>query len=848
MIDADAVLSSLSLSDKCNLLGGDTNWRTRPIPHAGIPALKMTDGPTGVRGEGHGGAGTHGVAVPSGITLGASWDTQLLAEIGDLLGRECVRKGAHILLGPTVNLHRTPLGGRTFECYSEDPELSGALASSYIRSVQSHHVAATVKHFVGNDTETERMTVDLAIDERTLREVYLRPFERAVTEGGAWGIMSAYNRLDGQHCAQHRRLLTDILRNEWGFGGFVVSDWFGAHDTVGSARAGLTIEMPGPARIYGDDLAAAVERGEVSESAVDALVRDVVKTINRTRADERNPNGAERAVDDPTERALTRRAAVAGTVLLRNEPVGDAAAPALPLDPHDLTSLAVVGPNAAMDHSMGGGSASLTRFAERTLLDALIDRLAEVQPNCTVVHEPGVRIDRLTPVPRTRQLETDTGEPGLTLEYFNGSDWDAPADLATTTESTLLRFFGTTPVGIDPRTFGARLRGRFIPDDDGPHTFGVVSTGPVSVQTDVAGERFSIADDPDMKLPRSAEFFGYGSIEVTRQVECRAGEPVELSAKWATDQGNGFAALRIGIRPPEPADLIERAAEAARAADAAIVMVGTNDEWETEGFDRTDLNLPGQQDELVERVVAANPNTTVIVNAGAPVAMDWAGPQHASPAPAVLTSFFAGQEQAEGLVDVVFGETDPGGRLPTTYPKRLEDTPAYLHQHPDHDSAGNATQRYAEGFFIGYRWYDARDIEPRYPFGHGLSFGTTQWGTPTASATSISLHDLAAGATIDVHLSISATNERPATIVAQGYVAPIDATMLRPIKELKTWSKTQIMPGQSTDVVLQFSHAAFHYWDLARNSWHIEPGRYDLIVARSARDIHSRLHIDITAN
>ena len=330
MIDIDAALAALSLDDKCALVAGRSTWRTHAFPDAGVPQLKMSDGPNGVRGEGHGGSGTPGVVVPAGITLGATWDPDLVGEIGSLIGTEARRKGAHIVLGPTVNLHRTPVGGRTFECYSEDPELTGALASAYVRGVQSHDVAVTVKHFAANDTEIERMSVDVDVDERTLRELYLRPFERTVKEADAWGIMSAYNRLDGEFCAHNRRLLTDILRDEWGFDGFVVSDWYGVHDATGAANAGLNLEMPGPVRIYGNKLAAAVERGDVDEAQVDRLVRDLLVLANRTKADERSADDPEQSVDDPTERALTRRAAIAGTVLLRNDPVDGS--PVLPFD------------------------------------------------------------------------------------------------------------------------------------------------------------------------------------------------------------------------------------------------------------------------------------------------------------------------------------------------------------------------------------------------------------------------------------------------------------------------------------------------------------------------------------
>lgn len=847
MIDIDAALGALSLDDKCRLVAGQTNWRTHAFPEAGIPQMKMSDGPTGLRGEGHGSSGTPGVAVPAGITLGASWDPDLLAEIGDLLGKEAVRKRAHVLLGPTVNLHRTPIGGRTFECYSEDPELSGALAVSYVQAVQAHDVAVTVKHFACNDTEIDRMTVNVDVDERPLRELYLRPFERAVKEAGAWGIMSAYNRLNGDFAAENRRLLTDILRTEWGFDGFVVSDWFGVHEPVGAANAGLTLEMPGPIRVYGQRLVDAVDRGDVTEETVDGLVRDLLTVMNRTRADERSCDEPEKSVDDPAERALTRRAAISGTVLLRNETVPSLGRSVLPLVPTDLTSVAVIGPNAVIDRSMGGGSASLTPFAHRTVFSALGDRLAEQSSDISISHHTGVRIDRLTPIARRNQLRTPDGEPGIRLEYVNGTDWDADAVVDTTSPSTMLRFFGTTPDEVDPVAFGARVTGSFVPEVDGAHVIGVVSTGPVVMTaTPEAGDPVVVVDDPEMLLPRTREFFGYGSEESTAVIDAVAGVPIELSAKWKTAAGNGFAALRIGVRTPDPDDLFEQAVTAAAAADVAVVVVGTNDEWETEGFDREVMDLPGEQDELVEAVVAANPNTVVIVNAGSPVTMDWAGDDHDAPAPAVVTSFFAGQEQAEAMVDVLFGRSDPGGRLPITYPKRLADHAAVGNHEPDRSGDDPPHQRYEEGLFIGHRHFERAGVEPRFWLGHGLSYGAAEWGDVRASAVEVAATALDDDPIV-VDVPVSATGDRDATVVVQGYVAPVSAPVERPARELKAWSKSVMEAGADATVSLEFGVDAFHHWDPDAGSWVVAAGEFDLVIARSSApaDEHQRVRVTI---
>ncbi|MEM1333164.1 MAG: glycoside hydrolase family 3 C-terminal domain-containing protein [Actinomycetota bacterium] len=878
MIDVDAVLAALTLEDRCELLAGATTWRTHAFPEAGLPALKMSDGPTGIRGEGHGSNGVPGVAVPSAITLGATWDPDLLAEIGDLLGTEAVRKRAHVLLGPTVNLHRTPLGGRTFECYGEDPELSGVLAASYVRAVQAHDVAVTVKHFVANDTEIERMRVDVRVDDATLREIYLRPFELAVRDGGAWGVMSAYNRVNGHFAAESRELLTGILRDEWGFDGFVVSDWFGAHHTVASAHAGLNIEMPAPARVYGDRLLAAVQRGEVTEATVEQLARDVVVLAARTRADERPVGDPEGSVDDPAERALTRRAAIAGTVLLRNEPVAALGGPVLPLDPARLGSVAVVGPNAVLDRSMGGGSASLTPFAHRTLLDAITERLAScdaavgstrtIEP--TVTWEPGVRIDRLAPIVRRGQLRTPDSRPGLAATYVNGRDWDGPVAAATVISSSQLLFFGSTPDGVDPSGFCVRLDGAVVPEVDGPHDISVVSAGGVHMTvttTDDDGVRTDrvVVDDPDAALPRTRDFFGNGSEEQAVTVDAVAGRPIEVRVRWRSISQLGFAAVRIGVRPPDPSDLLERAVTAAAAADTAIVVVGTNDEWETEGFDRDVMDLPGRQDELVRRVSVVNPNTVVVVNAGSPVTMDWAAAglsaSEGAP-PAIVTSFFAGQEQAEAMVDVLLGVADPGGRLPVTYPVRLADTPAFLHHEPEADSTGAVTQRYGEGRFVGHRWYAARRLAPRFWFGHGLSYGDATLGAPTiraevpasevpasevpasevpasevpaseVPASEAPASEVEAGRTVVVEVPVEVRGDRSATVVAQAYAAEALAGGRPAPRRLAGWTKVVLEPGRHT-VALELAAAAFQRWDTATHAWTIRPGTYLIDVGTSA--------------
>lgn len=817
----EAWLAALTRDEKCRLLGGASTWRTHAIERVGVPALKMSDGPNGVRGESRGSRRTPGVAVPVGIALGASWDPDLVGRVGELLGREAVRKGVHVLLAPTVNLHRTPIGGRTFECMSEDPELTAVLATALVRGVQSHDVAVTVKHFVANDTERERMTVDVRVDEAALRELYLRPFEAAVVDGGAWGVMSAYNRLGGEHCAQHRRLLTEILRDEWGFDGFVVSDWHGAHDTVAAARAGLDVPMPGPHTIYGDRLAAAVERGEVDEATLDALVRDVLVLIERTRAVERPADRPEASVDDPAERALCREAAAAGTVLVRNE------GGVLPLEVTAGMTVAVLGPNADDTRTMGGGSSSLQPLSQRSLLQALSARLGAL--GATVVHEPGVRIDRLAPVVRRHQLRDPDGIPGLRLEYANGGlDADGQlGDVVATASlgSSMAVMFGSVPDGVDPETYSVRLVGSYVPEQSGVHQFGVVLTGPGRVR--LGGE--IVVDDLAMALPRGDSFFGFGSEEQLVEVELGAGEPVTLEAVMTGYLG--FSSLRLGVRPPEPGDRLQRAVDAAADADVAIVVVGTTDEWETEGEDRTTIALPGEQDELVGRVAAVNPRTVVVVNAGAPVAMPWL-----DDVAAVLIPFFGGMEMADAVTDVLLGVTDPGGRLPVTYPVRLEDAPAWRHYRPV-----DGVQTYGEGLLIGYRGHQRSGVAPLLPFGHGLSYGRIEWGAARLSAA-----DVTAGEELTVEVPLHNVGERSGTEVVQAYLAPLDVPDDRPLQTLAAWAKVRLDPKASTTARVTIGPHAFRRWDTETARWVVPTGEYDLVLGASAVDERQRLRLRVT--
>ena len=799
----------MTLEEKCRLLGGASSWRTNAIPRLGIPAIKMSDGPNGVRGESQGTTRTPGLNIPTSIVVGASWDVHLALQLGVLLGREARRKAVHVVLAPTVNLHRTPIGGRTFECLSEDPELSAQLASAIVRGVQSQEVAVTVKHFAANDTEVDRMTVDALVDETVLREFYLRPFESTVIDAGAWGVMSSYNKVNGHHAANNRELLHEILRVDWGFDGFVVSDWFGAHDTVESIRAGLDIPMPGPSTIYGKKLLKAAEQGVVAEADIDARVETVLRLIERTRADEFPASSVEITVDDEYEREIVRNAAVAGTVLVRN------VANALPLEPGSVDSIAVVGPNARATRTQGGGSSGMQAMQTSTILDGLRARYGDH----VVSWRRGTSIDKLAPVVEAERMRTPEGAFGWCVDYFDRDEVNSTPRYSTITDRSVLTFFGAAPQGVDPFDFTVVVTGEFIPEVDGTHDVSLVITGMGSLS--VNGE--VVVDDPLGQLPRSREYFGFGSEEQVHGIPMKKGVPVKFEARMRTRAG--FSALRIGIAEPLDTNELKDAVAFAAKADAAIVVVGTNDEWETEGHDRDSIALPGQQDELVRQIAAVNPRTIVVVNAGAPVAMPWFNDVHA-----ILIGFFGGMEMGNAVARIIAGDDDPGGRLPVVYPVRLEDSPAMRDYAPV-----DGVQRYTEGEWYGWRGQAKNGVDPLIPFGFGLSYGESVWGAPRVTVDR-------SWPRCEVVVPVSCVSSRPATEVVQCYVRRVgDSNPPR----LAGWSKRLVQPSSFADIPVQIPWTAFRRWNPGRRTWQVQGGKWEILVATSSLDIRTSLIVEI---
>jgi beta-glucosidase len=814
----DALLQALTLAEKVSLLAGASFWTTPPIERLGIPAIKVSDGPNGARGGGSFAGGITSACFPVGISLASTWNVELVKQVGQALAEETQAKGAHFLLAPTVNIHRSPLNGRNFECYSEDPYLSARLAVAYITGLQSRNVGATVKHFVCNDSEFERNTISSEVDERALREIYLPPFQAAVQEAGSWAVMSSYNRVNGVYAGENAAILRDILKDEWGFDGIVMSDWFGTKSTVDAANNGLDLEMPGPPQWRGERLLAAAEAGEVDPAAIDESVRRMLRAITRAGAFEHPEPRPEQAVDRPEHRALLRKVAAEGIVLLKN--TGDI----LPIDLDRVTSIAVIGPNAKTAQIMGGGSAQVNAHYAVAPFDGVVAQAGErveldYEIGCTN-HKQLPRLDARLLAP------AGDAEGGFLISYYNNPDLAGDPVLTKATTSSEQVWLGEVAPGVPQRGFSARLAGRFTPRESGAHIFGLSSAGLSRFFVDGR----EVIDNWSSQT-RGDSYFGAGSTEATTRVELAAGQTYELRVDYSSQGATLLAGVRLGYLPPVAEDSIERAAALAARSEVALLFVGLNSDWESEGHDRADMELAGAQVALIEQVAAANPNTVVVLQTGAPVAMPWL-----DRVAGVIQAWYPGQECGNAIADVLFGHMTPSGKLPQTFPRRLEDNPAYLNYPGE-----NGHVRYGEGLFVGYRYYEKKQVEPLFPFGFGLSYTSFAYANMRLSADTIAPDDR-----LTVSVDVTNSGQRAGQEIVQLYVQDVASRLVRPLKELKGFAKVALAPGETKTVTLTLDRTALAYWDDSKQAWVAEAGEFVALLGSSSQDIRAQAQFSLT--
>jgi beta-glucosidase len=760
----------------------------------------VSDGPAGVRGETW--DERHPAAnVPSPTALSATWDEQRVERLGRLLAAEARRKGVDVLLAPTVNLHRTPYGGRHFECFREDPLLTGRIGAAYVRGLQAEGVGATVKHFVANDSETERFTLDVRMADRVLRELYLAPFEMIVREG-VWAVMAAYNGV-GTHTMTEHPLVRDVLKGEWGSDGLVMSDWGAGRSLAAAADGLLDLVMPGPSGPWGVALVEAVRAGRVPEAAVDDKVLRLLRLAGRVGALDGVPARPVTPWTAEEIGAELRKTAAAGFVLARNEPAGEGEERLLPLQAHRLRRVAVLGPNAAAPRTLGGGSATVFPPYVVSPLGGL---RAALGPDVRVDHARGGRSSsRVSATPAS-----------VELRFF-----DAAGNLLGRENRNAAAFtwLGTVGEGIPVERIGMiELRTRVRAERDGTHLVGFAGVG--DFRLTIGGEvridgRLDLPDgaDPVERMMRPPQ--------KTVRVPLDVGDELDLVLRHEPNPAGGSEGLALPLITfqlliaPDSDDEEELADAVALAgeADVAVVVVGTTEEVESEGFDRASLALPGRQDDLVRRVREVNPRTVVVVNSGAPVLLPWA-----EDVPAVLLTWFPGQEFGNALADVLLGATEPGGRLPVTWPAAEQGLPSVI--------PVDGELRYDEGLFVGYRWYEQAGEEPLYRFGHGLGYTTWEYGSPQWLPGD--------GAVL---VTARNTGTRAGRDVVQVYAGRPDSSIERPPRWLAGFATVHGAPGEESVVRVAVPRRAFEHWDVTNQCWAVEPGPFQLTVETSSGSV-----------
>jgi beta-glucosidase len=815
--DDSGLVGRLSLEQKVRLLTGADGWRLYGESALGLRPIVLSDGPAGVRGTRFDPARPSS-SLPCPVALAATWDERLVHDVALALGHEARAKGVDVLLAPTVNIVRTPLSGRGFECFSEDPLLSSRMAVAYVRGVQGAGVAATVKHFVANDSETDRRSYDALVAEGVLRELYLPPFEACVAEADVALVMAAYNSVNGAFMTANRALLHDLLKTEWRFHGVVVSDWSATDTTAPSARAGLDLVMPGPHGPWGDQLVAEVKSGAVDESDIDDKVARLIGLARRVGAlngsiDENpQPHGeaGPRALVDP---ALLRKVTSRSFVLLSNT------RGLLPIRSGSVERLALIGPNAVEPQTQGGGSVRVLPVASRDLAEAL----GEALDTYVSVHQ-GCVTSTTVAVPHDGSLHDPvSGETGVRVEVRT-------ADGAVVSDarfpSSVLTWWDDLPAAVHLPDSEVVMRARYRARVDGPHVLGVAGVGRLRVLVDgipLAEGKTDLRRDSVQALSQPPELRIPLQLQVGRDVDLRVEHHPNARGPHA-----GFATLRIGIAPKQEDDkLMADAVIAAAAADVAVIVVGSADGTESEGYDREDMLLPGRQDELVRRVAAANPNTVVVVNSGMPVLMPWA-----DEVAAILQVWFPGQAFADALADVLVGDAEPGGRLPVSLPRAEADSPV-LRAEPQ---AGDLV--YAEGLLVGYRGYDRREIEPLFCFGHGL--GYTAWTYESIEPTAESL---APGEDLALTVTVRNSGARAGRELVQLYVDGPDDDPRRPLRVLAAFATVEAGPGLRSEVKLKVPARLFARFDEQRREWVWIPGAYTLRAGRSSRDLRLKAEV-----
>ncbi|MGA3091560.1 MAG: glycoside hydrolase family 3 C-terminal domain-containing protein [Terriglobales bacterium] len=807
------LVGKMTLEEKIDLISGDTPFRTHPVPRLKIPFFQMADGPVGA----HIPAPT--IAYAAGIGLAASWDKALAVRVGEQLGRDCRSRGAVFLLGPGVNIYRAPMNGRNFEYFGEDPFLASQIAVGYIRGVQEEGVSATVKHYLGNNSEYLRHDADSVIDERALREIYMPVFEAAVKVGKVGAIMDSYNLTNGEHMTQNRRLNVDVAKEQWHFPGIIMSDWVATYDTTAAVKGGLDLEMPFGVYYNQQTLLPLLKAGTITQADLDDKIRRLLRVavdfgwLDHPALDTSIPRY------NLQGRAASLQAALEGAVLLQNDNR------TLPLDRAALKTIAVIGPTATQTITTGGGSGEVVSFANASLLVGISNYLGE---GAKVLYARGIR--SINQMARLTQFTTDAQSATAGVTHTTFAQADLQGGETGTTVERLMLLSGSTRREPEEQELNALtshknsnpyLRTTTSGRWTGYYTADVAGKFAVFAQTD--GRYRLLIDDgvvfDSSVIPRA--ILSQATVELSKG-------PHKVVLEQLATQFASVSGMRVGIAPlgtiVEP-DALEMASQ----ADAVVLAVGFNSSSESEGGDRT-FELPVGQQQLIEQVAALGKKTIVVITSGGSVDVSsWKDKVQG-----ILATWYAGEEGGNAAARLLFGENNPGGHLPISWEKKVTDNPSYDSYYPD---KGTDKVVYREGIFVGYRGYEHAHIEPLFPFGFGLSYTTFSFtnlaSTPTANG-----H-------FSVRFDVANTGQRAGATVAQLYVGEAMPTVPRPVKELKQFERVMLQPGETKHVTVELDSRSFSFYDVAAAAWRANAGTFSLMLGDSSANIQQTITVQV---
>jgi beta-glucosidase len=791
----NSILSQMTIEEKVDLLAGVDGFFVRDVPRLNLPRFKMADGPIGVRNFGP------ATAMAGGVGLTATWNPALAERVGTEIGRDARAKGVHFMLGPGVNIYRAPMNGRNFEYFGEDPFLASRIAVGYIKGIQSQGVSATIKHFLGNNSEFDRHNSDSVIDERTMREIYLPVFEAAVKEAQVGAIMSAYNLTNGSHMSQNKYLLTDVVKKEWGFDGVIMSDWGGTYDGIEAANGGQDLEMPGPVHMNRKNLLPAIEQGKVSVATIDDKVRRILTTAVRFGWLDREQTDWSISRYNQQGRQMALNAARESLVLLKNE------GSLLPLTKARTKTILVVGPNAYPAVPVGGGSARVEPFSAVSFLEGLSNYLGS---DTQVFYSRGLPTFAEMAEATSFVTAASNGQPGINAEYFNNPDLQGTP---TTSRTEPRMNYGTGSRMVMPTdAASSRWTGYYIPKASGPHDVFVHTTGERSGAYRVYVDDKLVLDswNENRALVNFATLtFDQNPHKIVLE---HKGRPSPFGAR-----------LRLGV-VRHGQFVTDDAKKLAGKADVVVVAAGFDQETESEGADRT-FYLPPGQDELVQEMAGANKNTLVVITSGGSVDMNaWV-----DRVPAILEAWYPGQQGGTALAEVLFGDVNPSGRLPISFERRWQDNPVRDNYYP---ASGTRRVEYKEGVFVGYRGYERVGTKPLFAFGSGLSYTTFKYSNLTVRPIGTGTD-----ARYEVSFDVKNTGSREGADVAQVYVGNAKGKVPRPAKELKGFSKVSLRPGETKKVSVTLDGRSFSYYDVDSKQWRVEAGTVDILVGRASDQI-----------